>query len=156
MIPVKNPTIPSITALHTFFTFSHKPIQKFLNHSHLFHNRTNPAISAAIAATINTIGFASNVALKAANAVLTVFIIATNLGTIVIIVPTDDMSFANMIRNGPSADTMANTTNTTFCAAGFKLVNQFVNFDIADIILFKIGNKISPNLTQSSVTVFFI
>ena len=60
----------------------------------------NPAVIAAI---INTIGFASMVTFNAANAVFTAVIAPEILGTIVMIVPTADITFPTTISTGPSA-----------------------------------------------------
>ena len=55
---VKNPPIALTTVLVTDFMPSHRPIQKFLKLSDVFHNVTNAATRPAIAPTIKPIGLA--------------------------------------------------------------------------------------------------
>ena len=125
----KNFFILSTSCETAFFIFSHSPIQKFLNHSHLFHKTANIATNATIATITKLIGFANITAFSAAIAVFTALNALTILGTMVIIVPIELINFPIKIIRGPIAATIARTTNTTFCAIGFNPVSQFAKLD---------------------------
>ena len=125
----KNLFILSTACETAFFIFSHSPIQKFLNHSHLFHKTANIATNATIATITKLIGFANITAFSAAIAVFTALNALTIFGANFIIVPTELIKFPMNIIRGPIAAAIARTTNTTFCAIGFNPVSQFAKLD---------------------------
>ena len=137
--PVKNPLSASTTVDTIFLIPSHSPFQKFLKPSHLFQSTTKIAIRATIAATISTIGFASIVAFKAIKAVLTVLITPAIFGTIVIIVPTAEITFPTTISTGPNAPATSATVTMTFFVPSSREFSQSTTFCTAPTILFNAG-----------------
>ena len=73
---------------------------------------------------IRPMGFAAIVAFSPAIAVLTVPISDTIFGMIVMIVPTEDMTFPTMISTGPIAATTSATVTMIFCVRSSRLFSQ--------------------------------
>ena len=81
-----------------------------------------------MAAIIRTIGFASIVVLSAANAPLTVLMTPAIFGTIVIIVPTADITFPITISTGPRAAARSAMVTTVFFVPSSRLFRKSTNF----------------------------
>ena len=97
-----------------------------------------------MAAIIRTIGFASIVVLSAANAPLTVLITPAIFGTIVMIVPTADITFPMTISTGPRAATTSAIVTIVFFVPSSSPLSQSTNDCIQPTICLMAGIKSSP------------
>ena len=98
-----------------------------------------------MAAIIRTIGFASIVVFSAANAPLTVLMTPAIFGTIVIIVPTAEMTFPTMIRTGARAATISAIVTIVFFVPSSSPFNASTNDCTHPTICLMAGIRSSPN-----------
>ena len=97
-----------------------------------------------MATIIRTIGFASIVVLSAANAPLTVLITPAIFGTIVMIVPTADITFPMTISTGPRVAARSAMVTTVFFVPSSSPFSQSTKVCTHPTICLMAGIRSSP------------